>query len=98
MVGFESGRFLKQAVAEAPESLVTMTFTATVSFELSSQPLSSFSARGPTVDGRISPDVVAVGQFMVTAAGRAEPLGGVYNASGYTVTQGTSFFVVTTAT
>ncbi len=91
MVGFESGKLLKQAVAEAPESMVTMTFTETVSFELSSQPLSSFSARGPTVDGRISPDVVAVGQFMVTAAGRAEPLGGVYNASGYTVTQGTSF-------
>ncbi len=91
MVGFESGKFLKQAVADAPESMVTMTFSNTVSFELSSQPLSSFSSRGPTVDARIAPDVVAVGQYMVTAAGTAEPRGGVYNASGYTIVQGTSF-------
>ncbi len=91
MVGFESGRFLKQAVAEVPESMVTMTFTETVSFELGSQPLSSFSSRGPTVDGRISPDLVAVGQFIVTATGTTEPRGSVYNVSGYGVEQGTSF-------
>jgi len=91
MVGFESGKLIKQVVTDAPESMVTMTFSNTVSFDLSTQPLSSFSSRGPTVDARISPDVVAVGQYMVTAAGTTEPRGGVYNASGYTITQGTSF-------
>ncbi len=91
MVGFESGKILKQAVADAPESVVIMTFSNTVSFDLTSQPLSSFSARGPTLEGRISPDVVAVGQFIATAAGTTEPRGGVFNATGYVVTQGTSF-------
>ena len=91
MVSFESGKVLKQAVAEMPESMVTMTFSNTVAFELSSQPLSSFSSRGPTLEGRISPDLVAVGQYIVTAAGTTEPRGAVFNASGYTVTQGTSF-------
>ena len=91
MVGFESGKLLKQGVADAPESQATLTFSNTVAFELLSQPLSSFSSRGPTLEGRISPDLVAVGQYIVTAARTTETRGGVFNATGYVVTQGTSF-------
>lgn len=91
MVGNESGLFLKEYLVTAPETQVGLNFQATVSFELTSPPLSEFSSKGPTVEGRISPDIVAVGEQLVTAAGRSNPRGSVYGASGYTIAQGTSF-------
>jgi subtilisin family serine protease len=91
MIGFEAGRYLKSRLEEIPETDVLLTFSPTVAFALRGTPLSSFSSRGPTIEGRISPDLVAVGQFVTTAAGTAEPTGSVYDPSGYRVAQGTSF-------
>lgn len=91
MVGFTTGRLLKTRLEGAPETNVRLTFTPTVPFPLVSPALSTFSSRGPTLEGRISPDMVAVGQFLSTAAGTAEPAGSVYDPSGYLVAQGTSF-------
>jgi len=91
MVGFENGRVLKNRLAEAPGTEVRLTFSPTVGFPLRGTPLSVFSSRGPTIEGRIAPDLVAVGQFLATAAGTAEPSGGLYDPSGFLVTQGTSF-------
>ena len=48
--------------------------------------LASFSSRGPTMDGRIKPDLVAPGQFILTA--RAKPAAG---ESDMHHMQGTSF-------
>jgi minor extracellular serine protease Vpr len=91
MVGFDSGRQLKSRLAESPATDVQLTFFPTVAFPLRGTPLSSFSSRGPTLEARISPDLVAVGQFISTAAGTAEPLGAVYDPSGFLVAAGTSF-------
>lgn len=52
--------------------------------------LASFSGTGPTNDGRIKPDVVALGQDVLAAG-----LNGANN--GYTVTSGTSFAAPTVA-
>ncbi|MBK6419786.1 MAG: S8 family serine peptidase [Ignavibacteria bacterium] len=46
--------------------------------------LSSFSSTGPTNDGRIKPDLVALGEDIVAAGSES-------NLNGYTTTQGTSF-------
>lgn len=91
MVGFDAGRFLKSLLEEKPGTEVLLTFSPTVAFALRGTPLSTFSSRGPTIEGRISPDMVAVGQFLTTASGLAEPSGSVYNESGFLVAQGTSF-------
>lgn len=91
MVGFDTGRLLKSRLEETPETDVRLTFTPTVAFPLRSPSLSTFSSRGPTLEGRISPDIVAVGQFLSTAAGTAEPSGSVYDPTGYLIAQGTSF-------
>lgn len=91
MVSFEAGRFLKGRLEEMPETDAALTFSPTVAFALRSTPLSVFSSRGPTLEGRISPDLVAVGQFLSTAAGTAERSGSMYHPSGFLVAQGTSF-------
>jgi minor extracellular serine protease Vpr len=91
MVSFEAGRFLKSRLEETPETDVRLTFFPTIAFPLRGTPLSTFSSRGPTLEGRIAPDLVAVGQFISTAAGTTEPSGSVYDASGFLVAQGTSF-------
>jgi hypothetical protein len=44
---------------------------------------SSFSSVGPTVDGRIKPDVMAMGSSVTVAS--------TYNTTGYTTSSGTSF-------
>jgi subtilisin family serine protease len=91
MVGFANGLWLKRRLQEVPDTAVRLSFFPTVAFPLPGTPLSGFSSRGPTIEGRIAPDLVAVGQFLGTAAGTAEPRGAVYDPSGYRIVQGTSF-------
>ncbi|MEK7405838.1 MAG: S8 family serine peptidase [Acidobacteriota bacterium] len=50
-----------------------------------------FSGRGPTVDDRIKPDLVAVGLRLYTATQSTESLSPMYDVTGYTSVQGTSF-------
>jgi subtilisin family serine protease len=54
--------------------------------------ISSFSSRGPSVDLRIKPDVLATGSRIYTAAVMDEPwVCGICDPSGYTSLSGTSF-------
>lgn len=53
--------------------------------------VASFSSRGPNVDGSIKPDVLAVGRDFYTATQSFDPYGEMYDASGYTYVNGTSF-------
>jgi minor extracellular serine protease Vpr len=53
--------------------------------------LASFSSLGPSVDLKIKPDLVATGASVFTAAQTGFPGSSLYNAGGYTTTQGTSF-------
>ncbi len=53
--------------------------------------VSSFSSKGPGTDFSIKPDLVAVGEVIYSAAQRTGTSGSLYDASGFTVSQGTSF-------
>ncbi|MCX6594665.1 MAG: S8 family serine peptidase [Acidobacteria bacterium] len=59
--------------------------------DVDSRQMASFSSRGPSQYLTIKPEITAVGQAVYTAAGRADPNSNSYNASGYIVTNGTSF-------
>ena len=53
--------------------------------------VASFSSHGPSIDIRLKPEMVAVGTNMYMAAERFDPNGMMYDPSGYTVADGTSF-------
>jgi minor extracellular serine protease Vpr len=54
--------------------------------------ITSFSARGPNIGfPLIKPEIVAVGENMYTATQRFDPNSDLFDASGYTVVDGTSF-------
>jgi subtilisin family serine protease len=53
--------------------------------------LASFSAAGPTPDVTIKPDLVAVGTNIYTAAESILSSGDLYDPTGFTLAQGTSF-------
>ena len=53
--------------------------------------VSAFSSVGPGTDFSIKPDLVAVGENVYSATEKIKPSGPMYDASGFTVSQGTSF-------
>jgi len=53
--------------------------------------VSSFSSVGPGTDFSIKPDLVAVGENVYSATEKIKPGGMMYDESGFTVSQGTSF-------
>ncbi|MEO8026270.1 MAG: S8 family serine peptidase, partial [Bryobacteraceae bacterium] len=53
--------------------------------------MASFSSAGPTALATLKPDVTAVGTNFYTAAQTVNSSGDLYDASGWTITQGTSF-------
>jgi minor extracellular serine protease Vpr len=53
--------------------------------------VSSFSSVGPNMDFNIKPDLVAVGENVYSATEKTSSNGIMYDASGYTVSSGTSF-------
>ncbi len=52
--------------------------------------LTSFSSRGPSINGVLKPDLTAIGDNMYVAAESFDP-NGIFSASGYTVVGGTSY-------
>ena len=80
----------------AVKAQIAAGFSVTLGFALqpfSANPsqLASFSAEGPSPDFSIKPDLVAVGANIYTAAGTYNSKGLVYDPSGYTLVDGTSF-------
>jgi starvation-inducible DNA-binding protein len=53
--------------------------------------VTQFTSRGPSIDYAIKPEVVAVGQGIYTATESLDPGGDLYDPTGYTVVQGSSF-------
>ena len=53
--------------------------------------LTSFSSVGPGTDFSVKPDLVAVGQYVYSAAQSTNPKGVIYSPTGFVVSQGTSF-------
>jgi subtilisin family serine protease len=81
------GLTLKAQAAAAPPA--TVQFYAPI--HVDPQRLASFSATGPNINYSVKPDLVAVGESLYTAAETVDSAGLLYNPSGYTTADGTSF-------
>lgn len=90
MVSYQDGITLKQSIAGQPGQNVTLTFSR-LPFYSNPNRIASFSSLGPNVDSSIKPDLLAVGTDFYMATESIDSTGEMYDASGYTVAQGTSF-------
>jgi hypothetical protein len=88
MVSAADGATLREQAAAGGE--VTLDFVP-VAQSIDPQRIDSYSAAGPHIDFTIKPDLLAVGGSIYTAAQSLDPLGLLYDATGYRATQGTSF-------
>jgi subtilisin family serine protease len=88
MVSNSDGLAIRQQLASGV--MATLSFALVPGYSNPAR-IASFSARGPNVDLGIKPELVAVGMNLYTAAERLDPNGALYNPTGYSVEQGTSF-------
>lgn len=88
MISHAAGQAIQGRAAESPGLTLTLRFE-NGAFPVDSQRVSDFSSRGPSVSGRIQPDLLAVGEFIYTAV----PRNGAETESRnqYRVVDGTSF-------
>jgi subtilisin family serine protease len=86
MISNANGQLLK----EKEGIVVTLRFTLGAVPQSYNQ-LANFSAIGPNVDLSIKPDLVAVGQSFYVATQSVDPNGDMFSATGFVITQGTSF-------
>ena len=90
MISNKDGVAIKAILADA-ESTAEIAFGDTLPFIIDANGASDFSSRGPGADGSIRPDVLAIGEELLTAAQRNNPNGEIFDASGYAAQYGTSF-------
>lgn len=87
MISRADGLRVKDLIAAQPDQQVTLQFTSSIPDD--SNVLSSFSSRGPTIEQRLKPDLLAVGSSIWSAT-NGTPAGNP-EASSYTNASGTSF-------
>ena len=76
----------------ASNSNVQATLTPALHVESASSNLvTDFTSRGPSIDYSIKPELVAVGQGIYTATEALDPTGDLYDPTGYTTVEGSSF-------
>jgi len=92
LIGNTDGRNLKSFLQSSADRAVSLD-PALAATKAQYDTVASFSSRGPSIDGNIKPELVAVGTDLYTAVQRYDPNGELYDPSGYTATQGTSFAV-----
>ena len=90
MVGNADGALIQQQLAQNPSLSATLTFTLGP-LSASTGGLVTFSSQGPSVDLSVKPDLIAVGVNFYTATQTFDKKGEMYDPTGYTITQGTSF-------
>jgi minor extracellular serine protease Vpr len=90
MVSYSDGAEIKQRLAANPSFNATLDFSFKL-WTVNPDQLAMFSAQGPNVDASIKPEMVAVGQYVFTAAEKSNSKGEVYSPSGYALLDGTSF-------
>ncbi len=90
MVSHADGLRVKAQIAENPAVRGLLRFEG-AAVPLDPRQVSTFSSRGPSDQFRIIPDLAATGEDVYTAAGTTNPGGEVYDPSGYTMVNGTSF-------
>ena len=92
MVGSSDGALLRSFVAANPDHLATLDPGLAEADVSTFNQITTFSSRGPvTGNAALKPDLVAVGTDMYMATETYDPEGEMYDATGYTVQDGTSF-------
>jgi subtilisin family serine protease len=84
------GADLKAQFAANPGVSVTLDFSGATAFAARPD-LTSFTSRGPSIGSAMKPDLVAVGEEIVTGAQNSFSSGESYSPSGFIDTAGTSF-------
>jgi subtilisin family serine protease len=98
MIGNSDGVSLKSGLSGQPDAPATLD-PALTPVDATFDTVSSFSSRGPSIgdlskaEAPIKPELVAVATDLYTAAQSFDPNGDLYDSSGYTAVQGTSFAV-----
>jgi uncharacterized protein (TIGR03437 family) len=87
VIGYDDGQTL---LSELPASALLNPVLAPFDVTTGGQ-IASFSSLGPTITGALKPDTYAVGTDLYLAGQTYDPGGELYSASGYLVSQGTSF-------
>lgn len=91
-IGYSDGQNLKSFVSSNRNHAGTLDPTLHEAGIGGANAVADFSSRGPvTGSGAIKPELLATGTELYLATERTDPTGDLYNASGYTVSQGTSF-------
>ncbi|GIU74997.1 MAG: hypothetical protein KatS3mg004_2084 [Bryobacteraceae bacterium] len=90
MISYDNGQQIRTWLAGDGTLAVTMDFTFS---RVEQQPgrLAGFSARGPNVDLAIKPDLLATGTDLWVATQTFDFNGAMYDPTGYTFVDGTSF-------
>ncbi len=90
MVSYTAGVEIKKALESQSDLVATLRFTEE-SVPVPANRLTVFSSLGPNVDTGIKPDLTAVGADVYVATQTLDSSGGMYDPSGYTLVDGTSF-------
>ncbi len=90
-ISAEDGADARTKLAATSDLTVTVDFSGFTAFPVSSDRMATFSSAGPTGVSTLKPDLTAVGTSFYTAAQTNNPAGELYDVSGWTLTQGTSF-------
>jgi uncharacterized protein (TIGR03437 family) len=90
MIGNADGLALKSYLASNANTHITLDPALHVEVATSNL-VAGFSSRGPSIDYAIKPELVAVGQGIYTATETLDPSGDLYDPSGFTTVDGSSF-------
>ncbi len=91
MIGGTVGANLKSYLSSHSGAQATLD-PALSPFDVSTfNTVAEFSSHGPSITGLLKPELVAVGTDVYMATQRYDPNGEMYDPTGYTVAQGTSF-------
>jgi len=92
MLSYADGIAVKRSIASAADATPEATLDFTVrAVTVDPRRMASFSSTGPSVDLGMKPEIVAVGTDFYTATQSFDIRGDMYNRTGYTVVDGTSF-------
>ncbi len=97
MIGNADGQSLKSYLDSNPKATATLDPTLAEADSTDFNQIPDFSSRGPSIDLRLKPELVAVATNLYMAAQKLDPNGVMYSPTGYTVAQGTSFAAPTVA-
>jgi len=90
MISDPDGLALHSYLASNPNAQATLNPALHIQNAVSNL-LTDFTSRGPSIDYSIKPELIAVGQGIYTATQSLDPVGDLYDPTGYTTVEGSSF-------